>query len=483
MVPSFTITHSGDIHQPNSHHYEKTSHYTHCRDECRGATVMKETLSHTPKNLFSEGVFTALIPELQQAIADKNYRHPTPIQEQSIPPLLKGRDLLGSAQTGTGKTAAFVLPILQRLTMHKKEGVRGKPRVLILAPTRELAAQIGESIAAYGRHLHITPTVIFGGIKQHTQVESLNRGKHIVVATPGRLLDLLHQRHVSLEAVETFVLDEADRMLDMGFLPDIRKVIVMLPTTRQTIFFSATLPPEVMTLARSLVRNPVEIAITPETPAVEEIKQSVFFVDQAKKIHLLIDLLLNTRLNKVLVFTRMKYGANRLAAKLNAAGINSEAIHGDKTQNARIRSLDNFKQDKVRVLVATDIAARGLDVDSISHVINYDLPNEPETYIHRIGRTARAGKKGDAVSFCDAGEKSLLTAIEKLIHKQIPVKLDHEYHSDTARFATGSAARPKPRQQRGNTTRSRSESRLSKDIRYSGGKGRDMGKGKLSRWF
>ncbi|MBN1576967.1 MAG: DEAD/DEAH box helicase [Chitinispirillaceae bacterium] len=431
---------------------------------------MNTTSLQNPVELSTGGVFAALLPELQRALADEEYRRPTPIQERSIPPLLDGRDLLGSAQTGTGKTAAFVLPILQRLALSGKEALRGKPRVLILAPTRELASQIGNSISAYGRHLHITAAVIFGGVKQHSQVDSLKRGRHIVVATPGRLLDLMNQGHLSLVAIETFVLDEADRMLDMGFLPDIRKVIGKLPAQRQSLFFSATLAPEVVKLAKSLVRNPVEIAISPEIPAVEEIEQTVFFIDQEKKINLLIDLLNDASFNKVLVFTKMKYGADRISDKLNRAGITSEAIHGDKAQNARTRTLDNFKREKMRVLVATDIAARGIDVDRISHVINYDLPNEPETYIHRIGRTARAGAKGCAASFCSAEERNFLHEIEKLIRTHIPVWLDHEHNSDKARFATGADAKPKPRQQRDNRSRQRQESRLSKDIFYSTGK-------------
>jgi len=434
----------------------------------KGTSVINPKQDIGPIRLSAEGVFAALIPELQRALADQEYRHPTPIQEQSIQPLLQGRDLLGSAQTGTGKTAAFVLPILQNLATRNKKSIPGKPLVLILAPTRELAAQIGDSISTYGRHLHLTRAVIFGGVNQKSQVNSLKKGKHIIVATPGRLLDLMKQGYIKLEAIETFVLDEADRMLDMGFLPDIRKVISKLPVKRQTLFFSATLAvPEVVKLAKTLVHNPVEVAITPEIPAVEEIKQKVFFIDQKKKINLLVDMLKDATLSKVLVFTRMKHSANKVAEKLNSAGIKSDAIHGNKAQNARIRSLDNFKQEKVRVLVATDIAARGIDVDLISHVINYDLPNEPEIYIHRIGRTARAGTKGDAASFCCSEERESLRGIEKLIHKQIPIELDHKYHNDEARFATGAAARPKPRKQTSNRPRFGGKSKSSKYNPYS----------------
>ena len=394
-----------------------------------------------------EGAFAALIPELQRALGDQEYLHPTPIQEQCLEPLLQGRDLLGSAQTGTGKTAAFVLPILQNLSVRREIPQRRKPWVLILAPTRELAAQIDASISTYGQYLHLSSMVIFGGVSQNPQVSALNRGRHIVVATPGRLLDLIQQGYIKLEAIEIFVLDEADRMLDMGFLPDIRKIIHKLPLKRQTLFFSATLAGEVIKLAKTLVCNPVEVAITPEKPAVEEIEQKVLFVEQKRKINLLVDLLSDAKLFKVLVFVQMKHNANRIAAKLNGVGIKAEAIHGNKTQNARTRALDSFKEDKVRILVATDIAARGIDVDSITHVINYDLPNEAETYIHRIGRTARAGREGDAVSFCSSGEREFLNDIEKLIRKQIPVDIHHKYHSEKARYATGADARPKPRRQ------------------------------------
>jgi len=418
------------------------------------------------------------MPELQRALADKKYTTPTPIQEQSIGPLLAGNDLLGSAQTGTGKTAAFVLPILQNLSKNKKGRVSGKPRVLILAPTRELAAQIGDSIVHYGRHLHITCTVIFGGVKQHRQVESMAQGKDIVVATPGRLLDLMNQRHVSLDNIDVFVLDEADRMLDMGFLPDIKKIITHLPAKRQTMFFSATFAPEISRLARDLLVHPVEVSISPEAPAVDIIEQSVYFVDKPNKLHLLVQLLSGRHLNKVLVFTKMKHTASRLAEKLNESQIRTEAIHGDKAQNARIRSLDNFKTGQVRVLVATDIAARGIDVKLISHVINYDLPTEPETYVHRIGRTARAGKEGDAISFCSAEERGYLEQIEKMIRKRIPVVDNHPYHSEKARNATGAEAKPKPRLASPQAAARRSRERLSNSISYGEGRrGPQKGRG------
>ena len=374
------------------------------------------------------GAFSLLIPSLQRALRDTGYQTPTPIQEQSIPHLLKGRDILGCAQTGTGKTAAFTLPILQYLDLNRKQPVKGRPRVLILAPTRELAAQIDESVRTYGRHLRIFHTVIFGGVSQVPQVKKLQRGLDIVVATPGRLLDLMQQGHLNLDAVEVFVLDEADRMLDMGFIHDIRKVIAQLPEKRHSLFFSATLLPEVMTLAHTLVRQPVEVTITPDQPTVEKIEQKVMFVGKRDKTSLLVKLLGDQALDKVIVFTRMKFMANRVAQKLNAAGISAAPIHGNKSQTARTLALDSFKDGRVRVLVATDIAARGIDVDNITHVINYDLPNEPETYVHRIGRTARAGAEGDAVSFCSAEERGFLRDIERLIHQKIPVDRNHMYH-------------------------------------------------------
>ncbi len=400
-----------------------------------------------PGNITSaaSGIFDALLPALQRAVAQAGYTIPTPIQEQAIPQVVQGRDLLGCAQTGTGKTAAFVLPLLQRIASQPRSGAPGRPRSLILAPTRELAAQIGDSLATYGRHIRFSHTVIYGGVGQNPQVQSLRRGVDVVVATPGRLLDLINQGHVHLDAIEVFVLDEADRMLDMGFLPDIRKIIGRLPSKRQSLFFSATLEPEVIALANTLVRNPVHITITPEQPTVERIIQKVLFVAQNDKPHLLTTLLKNRNIDRVLVFTRMKHVANRVAEKLAQSGIPACAIHGNKSQSARNAALAGFKNGRTRVLVATDIAARGIDVDGITHVINYDLPMEPETYIHRIGRTARAGAEGDAISFCSADERAMLNGIERLIRKAIPVDIDHAHHSEAARRATGSDARPPPR--------------------------------------
>jgi len=406
----------------------------------------------SPSQSFSSqapGVFATLLPELKRAVAEEGYVTPTPIQTQAIPHLLAGRDLIGCAQTGTGKTAAFILPILQYLTLHKRQPERGRARVLVLTPTRELAAQINESASTYGRYMRFRHAVIFGGVSQLPQVQALNRGLDILVATPGRLLDLMQQGHVSLDTIEIFVLDEADRMLDMGFFPDIKKVIARLPRQRQSLFFSATMEPEVVALARTLVHEAVHVTIAHEAPAVERIVQRVMFVDKNNKDALLTRLLDDSRWDRVIVFTQMKHQANKVVKKLSGAGISAAAIHGNKSQGARTEALASFKDGRIRVLVATDIAARGLDVDSISHVINYDLPVEPEVYIHRIGRTARAGAGGDAVSFCSASERDFLRSIEKLIRVGVPVDTAHNYHSEAACRATGAEARPAPKTPRG----------------------------------
>jgi ATP-dependent RNA helicase RhlE len=392
------------------------------------------------------GGFALLLPPLQRALAEEGYAEPTPIQAQALPLLLEGRDMLGCAQTGTGKTAAFVLPLLQRLAQARRPAASGRPRALILAPTRELAAQIGDSIRTYGRHARATYSVIFGGVGQNPQVYALRQGVDIVAATPGRLLDLMRQGHVRLDAVEYFVLDEADRMLDMGFLPDMRRVIAALPPKRQSLFFSATLTHEAVALARTLVRpDAAHVTVAPEQPAVERIVQKVLFVDKADKDALLVRLLRDEAVTRVLVFTQRKHIANRVAERLRAAGIPAAAIHGNKSQGARTQALEGFRAGRVRALVATDIAARGIDVDGITHVINYELPNEPETYVHRIGRTARAGADGDAVSFCCAEERDILRAIERLLRRPIPADTRHDLHSEAARGATGTAARPPPR--------------------------------------
>lgn len=371
-----------------------------------------------------------LVEPIQRAVAESGYTTPTPIQQQAIPYLLEGRDLLGCAQTGTGKTAAFALPILNHLAKQWHSTKPKQARVLVLAPTRELAIQIHESFQTYGKHLKLRTAVIFGGVGQNPQVAALKAGVDVLIATPGRLLDLLQQKHLQLGQLEIFVLDEADRMLDMGFLPDIRKVLTHLPKLRQNLFFSATMPKEIQKLADSLLVNPAKVEVAPVSSTAEMIEQSVMFVDKSKKKDLLRHLLDDKSFDKVIVFTRTKHGANRVAEGLTKNRIPSEAIHGNKSQNARQRALENLREGKIRVLVATDIAARGIDIDEISHVINYELPNESESYVHRIGRTARAGSQGVAIAFCDAEERSYLRDIERLIGKSIPVVTEQPYHSE-----------------------------------------------------
>ena len=379
-----------------------------------------------------EGLFASLCPEIQRALIAEGYESPTPIQEKCIPHLLDGRDLFGCAQTGTGKTAAFSLPLLQKLAEEPEKSKPGKPRALILAPTRELASQIGESLETYGRYMHLRHTVIYGGVKQHRQVKMLNKGVHILVATPGRLLDLMEQGHVNLSQVEVFILDEVDRMLDMGFIPDIKRVLKEIPQKRQTLFFSATMAPKVMAIAETMFKDPVRITITPDAPAVDRIDQKILFVGKGKKNALLLKLFKDSKIDKAIVFTQMKHVANRVVQTLNDAGVRATAIHGNKSQGARTKALEGFRKNRFQVLVATDVAARGLDVDDITHVINYDLPVESETYIHRIGRTGRAGADGDALSFCSAEERAYLTAIENLLGESVPVDFDHGYHCPQA---------------------------------------------------
>lgn len=369
-----------------------------------------------------------LIEPIQKALATEGYTTPTPIQTQAIPVLLQRRDLLGCAQTGTGKTAAFAIPILQLL--HQDElFVKGPQgiKALILTPTRELAIQIGESFAAYGKFLKISHTVIYGGVSQKSQTDALRRGVDILIATPGRLLDLMDQRYVKLQHLKMLVLDEADRMLDMGFIHDVRKIIERVPPKRQTIFFSATMPSEIAKLASTILTNPVRVEVTPVSSTANTIQQSVYFVDKKDKRKLLLHILQDNAITTALVFARTKHGADRVAKDLVKSGIRAEAIHGDKSQGARQRALSNFKAQTTRVLVATDIAARGIDVDDLSHVINFELPNVPETYVHRIGRTGRAGANGVSISFCDEEEKEYLTDIHKLIKKSIPVISEHPY--------------------------------------------------------
>ena len=369
---------------------------------------------------------------LLKALHTEGYTNPTPIQQKAIPYILDKRDLLGCAQTGTGKTAAFSLPLLQLLTEQNHVGSSIKPiRALILTPTRELAIQIDESIKAYGKFLPLKSLVIFGGVPQKSQTDVLKRGVDILVATPGRLLDLINQQHIRLNQVTFFVLDEADRMLDMGFVHDVKKIISMLPLNRQTLLFSATMPREIQQLAAGILKNPANVEVTPVASTAETITQSVYHVDKKDKRSLLIHLLKDNNIRTALVFTRTKHGADKVAKDLNKFGIQADAIHGNKSQVARQRALQNFKSQRTRVLVATDIAARGIDVEELSHVINYELPNIAETYVHRIGRTGRAGSSGIALSFCDQEEKPYLQDIHKLIAKNIPVVLEHPFHQPT----------------------------------------------------
>ncbi len=379
-----------------------------------------------------------LLEPIKRAVACEGYTTPTPIQAQCIPHILARRDLLGCAQTGTGKTAAFALPMLDRFARAPRRPGSLGPRALILTPTRELAVQIGDSFSTYGRHLRVTGSVIFGGVSQGPQVQSLRRGIDVLVATPGRLIDLMEQGHVRFDALEVLVLDEADRMLDMGFIQPIRRILAALPRKRQTILFSATMPQAIGELAAGILVDPIKVAVTPVATTAETVAQSVLFVPRDRKRELLRSLLQNPAMRRVLVFTRTKHGANRVAEQLDDAGVNAEAIHGNKSQNARQRALDGFKAGRVRVLVATDIAARGIDIDGVSHVINFELPNEPESYVHRIGRTGRAGAAGIALSFCDGDERGMLRDIERLTRIKITVDENHPF------AAAGATATPGP---------------------------------------
>ncbi len=376
-------------------------------------------------NVLADFASLNLVEPLMQAVTESGYTKPTPIQAQSIPALLEGHDLLGLAQTGTGKTAAFVLPMLQRMMANRKQPQPKSARALILTPTRELAVQINDSIKTYGRHLPLRSTVIFGGVGSVPQINPMRRGVDFVVATPGRLLDLMNQGHVSLSSVEFFVLDEADRMLDMGFIRDIRKIVATLPVRRQTLLFSATMPNEIADLANSLLTKPKRVEVVPQSTTAERIDQIVYMVSKTNKRRLLAELLNGPGVTRSIVFTRTKRGADRVSEQLERDGIRSAAIHGNKGQSARQTALNSFRNGSVKVLVATDIAARGIDVDGISHVVNYDLPLEPESYVHRIGRTARAGATGIAISLCDGEERSLLRDIEKVVRMKIPVVDDH----------------------------------------------------------
>lgn len=369
-----------------------------------------------------------LVEPIQKALESEGYTKPTPIQERAIPELLQGKDLLGCAQTGTGKTAAFAIPILQKLSYEKPlKKEKRQIKALVVAPTRELAIQIGDNFKKYSANLRLKTLMVYGGVSQHPQTKQLKRGVDILVATPGRLLDLINQGHISLKNVQHFVLDEADLMLDMGMIDDVKKIVKFIPDNRQTMLFSATMPDEIEKLTRAILKDPVKVEITPVSSTAEKIKQEVYFVDKGNKTNLLIHLLKDDAIESALVFSRTKHGADRIVGSLGKAGFSAQAIHGNKTQKARQRALNNFKQRKTKILVATDIAARGIDIAELSHVINYNLPEVPETYVHRIGRTGRSGNSGVAISFSDHDEKALLRGVQKLIDKTIPENLDNPY--------------------------------------------------------
>jgi len=405
---------------------------------------------------------------IQLALKSRNHLTPTPIQAKAIPELLKGSDVLGIAQTGTGKTAAFALPILHRLAQNRGNGKRRDPRALVLAPTRELAIQIGEEFAAYSKNLHLRQCVIFGGVKQNPQVNALKRGVDIIIATPGRLLDLMRQGFINLNAAGFLVLDEADRMLDMGFVRDVRKIVSALPYKRQSLLFSATMPKEIARLSGDMLRNPVRIEVTPQATPIECVTQSIYHVGAADKTKLLASIMDDPALSKVIVFTRTKHRANRVADKLGKCGVDAEAIHGNKSQGARQRALARFRAGEARVLVATDIAARGIDVDGVTHVINFELPNEPESYVHRIGRTARAGAGGAAVSFCDPAERAYLRDIERLIQRPLTVIGDGPF---VAANDAGAASDAPPKNRNNGRTKPGGGTRFKKGRRQ-GGRGR-----------
>lgn len=386
---------------------------------------------------------------LLRAIGEAGYENTTPIQKQAIPAVLDGKDMIAIAQTGTGKTAAFSLPIIHRLLAGEGRRTPRGARALILAPTRELAIQIGENISSYIKHLHLKTTLVYGGASANQQIKSMASGVDILIATPGRLLDLMTQKHIVLDTAEYLVLDEADRMLDMGFIRDIQKIIARLPASRQTLLFSATMPASVEKLANSILRNPVRIEVTPAATTAEKVTQHVLMVAKEQKRALLAHVLKDESLRRVLIFTRTKHGANKVARQLNDLGVHSDVIHGNKSQNARQKALSNFRAGEIRALVATDIAARGIDVDDITHVINFELPNEPESYVHRIGRTARAGARGASLSFCDHEERAYLRDIEKSIRQPVPVFTDHPFHVE-GMSAPAASTQEKPAAGRGN---------------------------------
>ena len=412
-----------------------------------------------------------LFAPLKKALRDQKYETPTPIQSQTIPSAVKGLDILGCAQTGTGKTAAFALPILDYIGMEDPKVQSKRPTALILAPTRELAIQINESFSVYGKHMKFSQALVYGGVNQNKQVNSLKRGVDVLVATPGRLVDLMQQKHVSLDNVQIFVLDEADRMLDMGFLPDLKKIMAQLPENRQSLFFSATLPKRSRDLANELLFNPVSVNVTPESPSVERIEQKVLLLEKSKKMDQLEKILRQKTTRRTIVFTRTKRGANVVVKKLGQRSIRAEAIHGNKSQNARQRALEAFRNNKISVLVATDVAARGIDIDGVTHVINYDMPVEAESYVHRVGRTGRAGADGIAISFCTPTEKDELLAIEKIIEQ----RLECEEPFGPIRFV----AAPKKNSYSNSRGRSRSGGRSGKSgSRNGGGSSKNRGSGK-----
>jgi ATP-dependent RNA helicase RhlE len=400
----------------------------------------------TNSNFSTLGVAEPLL----RALAADNYIDPTPIQTQAIPPVLAGRDVLGIAQTGTGKTAAFGLPLLQRLAADRAAPIPLSPRALILAPTRELAIQIDESLRAYGRHLKLRHAVILGGISQNRQVEAIRRGVDVLVATPGRLLDLIQQKHLRLGAVSTLVIDEADRMFDMGFIRDVRRIVAHLPRQRQSMLFSATMPAEVAHLVAEILRDPVRIDISPPSKTADKIDQRVYFVATQDKRALLHDLLRDQTMKRVIVFTRTKHGANKVAEHLEKAGHVAEAIHGNKSQNARQRALEGFRAGRARILVATDIAARGIDIDEVTHVVNFELPDVAESYVHRIGRTARAGSGGIAIAFCDPSERDSLRSIERLVQQQLTAMGGERPAAGARSPANRQSERPQQQRSRGN---------------------------------
>ncbi len=458
---------------------QKSTEDTPLQKSAEDIPLQKSTEDTPP--LPNNGGFSCLklMPSLQRAVSDAGYVVPTPIQVQAIPEVLAGHDLLGCAQTGTGKTAAFALPILQRLagrnptpsnetrlTDNRKNPLKRPIRVLILSPTRELAIQTGEFFTMYGKFTETSNTVIYGGVGQNPQVHALQRGVDVLVATPGRLLDLIGQGFVKLDKVEILVLDEADRMLDMGFIVDVRKIVRLVPKNRQTLLFSATLAHEIVELAGDILRDPVEVSVSPKQQTVEAIKQSVFFVGKKEKQSLIEHLLADPAITRALVFTRTKHGANRVVTHMRKVGLKAAPIHGNKSQTARQQALEDFRGGKIRVLVATDVASRGIDVEDISHVIQFDLPNVPETYIHRIGRTGRAGAPGTAFAFCDETERSLLEDIEKLLKTRIPVIADHPFRQLPSKVnvpANPAKALPKPRGAKSLPQRRRSPSPKSHD--------------------